>query len=131
MINKKIESPCKNKCELNSLKTHCVGCYRTISEIRLWNDFSDKVKLEIIDRAKVRKNMDSSYVPSGFYCYSFKNNAFGENEFVICPFWGLNTSMETQSNGFCMLTGDCDWHEDSMGLLWDQCKSCGINDDDD
>lgn len=131
MSNKKIESPCKKKCKLSTLKTYCVSCYRTINEIQRWNEYSDESKLKIINNLEFRKNKELSVVPRGVYCYSFKskNGEIDDGEFAMCPFWGLNLTMESQSNGFCVLTGDCDWHDGSLGLLWDMCKSCGINDD--
>ncbi|GAG46879.1 unnamed protein product, partial [marine sediment metagenome] len=82
-----------------------------------------------------------SLVPSGVYCY---------DENGVCPFWGKNEAYPKQANGFCLLLGQSDWDEAtcptyrcvyrkngnpkdipdiSLGLLWDQVKQCGINED--
>lgn len=53
--NKKLLSPCINKCKLNDNKA-CISCYRTISEITGWRDKSDNQKRQIIVRCSERKN---------------------------------------------------------------------------
>jgi hypothetical protein len=60
-------------------------------------------------------------IPSGPYCYE------GER---LCPFWGRDHSKSEQESGFCTFLNIRDW-EDAGGvpLLWDQIKTCNINDD--
>jgi len=91
---------------------------------------------------------DKSIIPKGLYCYD--NNG-------VCPYWSLNAYHEPQNNGYCAFMGKGDWDlnkekswrvtykdgksipnaewqsgEDiglSLSLLWDQCKECGINEE--
>jgi hypothetical protein len=50
----------------------------------------------------------------------------------ICPYWagtaGKNDAIDT---GYCTFTQTSDDDDKGTGLLWDQCKECGINEDDD
>lgn len=70
-------------------------------------------------------------IPKGIYCH-------GEIEVIdgmairteVCPFWRKLDTRPVQENGFCILMQRGDWTEEGFGLLWDQCKECGINDDD-
>lgn len=57
-------------------------------------------------------NKDISKIPRGIYCY---------DENGTCPYW-----RKVGENGFCdyMELGD---ENLDIGLLWDQCKECGIN----
>ena len=52
----KIKSPCNNRCKAK--EGVCVGCKRTIEEIRNWREYSDAEKQAIIDR--VQKERQSS-----------------------------------------------------------------------
>jgi hypothetical protein len=82
------------------------------------------------------------HIPNGSYCY-------GENG--KCPFWDIDESKPSQENGYCHYLKKGDWdfnseggtitdmktgetfhieHNPFNGLLWDQVKECGINDDD-
>ena len=58
-------------------------------------------------------------IPPGPYCY--------ENE--ICPYWDRIKDREYQEDGYCHLLKKGDWDE-NIFLLWDKCKECGLNDDD-
>lgn len=60
-------------------------------------------------------------IPKGGYCY---------DENGKCPFWDTMPSMDKQSCGYCHWLQKGDWEEDGTFLLWDQCKECGVNDDD-
>jgi len=85
---------------------------------------------------------DTSVIPKGLYCY---------DETGICPYWGLVDGAPNQYNGYCYFLekGDLDLAEDMTfvnpdtgetmkgnelpfptSLLWDQCKECGINTED-
>lgn len=66
---------------------------------------------------KVRKG--TSVIPKGCYCYDENGN---------CPYWDKIRGKPEQEDGFCWFMEQGDWGEGSGGLLWDQCKSCGIND---
>mgnify|MGYP002641060515 CR=1 FL=1 len=47
-----VESPCKRNCCLNE-KDVCVGCLRTLEEIKQWSQASENRKKEIIERIKL------------------------------------------------------------------------------
>ena len=58
-------------------------------------------------------------IPKGPYCY---------DENGVCPFWCIEPIHPTQENGYCSFLRLGDW-DLSLGLLWDQVKECGVNDD--
>lgn len=61
-------------------------------------------------------------IPYGPYCYDENGN---------CPYWSSDPSKPRQENGHCALTGGSDWDDrPGFGLLWDQCKECDHNWDD-
>jgi predicted Fe-S protein YdhL (DUF1289 family) len=45
-----IASPCIKLCQLDDSGQHCVGCLRTLDELRRWGKASDEEKLAIIER---------------------------------------------------------------------------------
>lgn len=65
-------------------------------------------------------------IPEGLYCYSYVND-----EIKLCPFWEKNSDQPEQCNGYCHYLGEGDWDVDGLSLLWDQCKECGENMDND
>lgn len=70
---------------------------------------------------KLRAEKGDSVIPSGGYCYDSKGT---------CPYWDKSEIHEEQNNGFCWFKGRGDWSDPlSCGLLWDQCKECGINEE--
>ncbi len=44
-----VKSPCVNQCKLDSDGV-CVGCLRTIKEIKDWRHYSDRKKIEVHHR---------------------------------------------------------------------------------
>ena len=64
---------------------------------------------------------DVNGIPSGLYCY---------DEAGCCPFWSKDAMREPQENGYCSFLVRGDWEGEAGGLLWDQCKECGENMDD-
>jgi hypothetical protein len=58
-----------------------------------------------------------SVIPKGIYCYSGPRGA------NPCPYW----SLLDEYNGYCAYLGVSDEECDGLSLLWDQCKECGIN----
>jgi hypothetical protein len=59
------------------------------------------------------------YVPFGtFYCY---------DENGKCPFHTYVDFLPKQENGYCYLMNKTDVELHNQGLLWDECKECGIN----
>jgi uncharacterized protein len=55
----KVKSPCLKVCRLNSYDSHkegsCVGCLRTMSEVRLWSQYSEIQKAEVLRKIEDRK----------------------------------------------------------------------------
>lgn len=88
--------------------------------------------------------MDKSVIPKGVYCYDDKG---------ICPYWSIAEDAEEQENGYCKFLGkgDREFNQENeddeilvsrngvhktmkmkdlaigFSLLWDQCKECEIN----
>lgn len=88
---------------------------------------------------------DESVIPKGPYCYTYK-----DDEYYCCPYWSIDKTKPIQANGYCSYMEKGDWNlnegavltdlktgeetpvEDlpfGVGLLWDQCKECGVNDE--
>lgn len=61
------------------------------------------------------------YIPKGFYCYDNNGN---------CPFWSLDEDKPYMSNGYCSYLKQGDWDFNHIGLLWDMCKECDVNEPD-
>jgi hypothetical protein len=55
------------------------------------------------------------------YCY--------EGRSYRCPFWRKAYDLPDQNNGYCAHLRWGDWQGSGTGLLWDQVKECGINED--
>ncbi|WP_198314684.1 DUF1289 domain-containing protein [Chitinibacter sp. GC72] len=45
-----IQSPCIKLCQLDESGTHCIGCLRTLDELRRWSKASDEEKQAILNR---------------------------------------------------------------------------------
>lgn len=76
---------------------------------------------------------DTSVIPKGSYCYTIRSvdMSNGNIKANVCPYWSKDYSKPDQGNGYCSYLELGDWMENGTSLLWDQCKECGINDDDD
>lgn len=61
-------------------------------------------------------------IPHGNYCYNRVNG-----QFKHCPFWDLIAQFPKQDNGYCHYLKRGDFQDKSLGLLWDSCKKCGVN----
>lgn len=91
---------------------------------------------------------DKSLIPQGCYCYTRLENG----KLKLCPYWSIRKDRPEQENGYCSYLQKGDWDinleaemkdvktgkivkkkgEDApfpIGLLWDMCKECGINED--
>ena len=81
---------------------------------------SKRLKLHNDPKAmrKLKVEKGESVVPRGMYCYDEKGN---------CPYWDKAENGQEQNDGYCWMMGKGDWDPD-MDLLWDQVKSCGVND---
>jgi len=53
-INNNIKNPCIHVCTKDE-KGICLGCYRSLEEIRAWYKYSDKQKLHVIEIAHKRR----------------------------------------------------------------------------
>lgn len=75
---------------------------------------------------------DTSKIPKGVYCYtwyeSVDNGYFAHRQ--PCPYWSRRGDKPEQENGYCSFLEHGDWEQEHLSLLWDQCKECGINMDD-
>ena len=60
----------------------------------------------------------SLLIPEGLYCY---------DRHGACPYWRNRKNKPEQESGECLFTGDNDWDDGHLSLLWDQCKQCGLN----
>ncbi len=49
-----VESPCINICKLDQATGLCIGCLRSVDEIRAWRDATSEQKLAIIEAARQR-----------------------------------------------------------------------------
>ena len=81
-------------------------------------------------------NKNTTIIPKGPYCYTVKeivDNPDKSKPPIIktntCPYWSKRKDMLPQEDGFCSYLDLGDW-DLKGGLLWDQCKECGINFDD-
>lgn len=61
---------------------------------------------------------DKTKIPNGLYCYDNSG---------VCPYWTIVPDRPQMENGYCAYLGAGDWQ--FGGLLWDQVKECGENDD--
>lgn len=43
------ESPCVNICRMDTDNRYCVGCWRTLDEIRLWSSMSPEERHRVLD----------------------------------------------------------------------------------
>jgi predicted Fe-S protein YdhL (DUF1289 family) len=50
------KSPCVSFCQISSQTGYCLGCYRSLREIRDWEISSDTEKEIILENVEKRKN---------------------------------------------------------------------------
>ncbi|MDH5424898.1 MAG: DUF1289 domain-containing protein [Gammaproteobacteria bacterium] len=53
----KTESPCIRNCCLDDNDV-CMGCFRTLDEIKVWSSLSDQQKREVLLQSNIRKLED-------------------------------------------------------------------------
>lgn len=65
---------------------------------------------------------DRKNIPKGEYCYSYDDSG----KYKRCPYWSANRSPRLGTIGACGYIAENDLSL-GCGLLHDQCKECGIN----
>ena len=53
-----VQSPCIDVCKLDDDKNLCIGCFRTVNEIRAWKDSSEEERMAIVMAAKKRSESE-------------------------------------------------------------------------
>ncbi len=50
-----VPSPCRGECDIDTNLKRCNGCLRTLDEIKLWSNFSDGEKLDLVKTLEKRR----------------------------------------------------------------------------
>lgn len=50
-----IQSPCIGVCSMDDLTGYCLGCYRTLDEIKQWWDMDNTAKAAVVKTATERE----------------------------------------------------------------------------
>lgn len=50
-----MKSPCISQCLYNFEENHCVGCFRTLTEIESWWKLSEEEKRKVLKQIKERR----------------------------------------------------------------------------
>jgi hypothetical protein len=81
--------------------------------------------------AELTDEQVKSLIPRSDYCYKWLETPSPENNYrgkvKTCPFYDKMTNLPAQSNGYCHYLQAGDFTEDGTHLLFDMCKECGIN----
>jgi len=83
----------------------------------------ENISIDGLTQCELTLEQAKSFIPKDtLYCYKRENG-----EFKYCPYWDCIEHFPHQSNGYChfLRRGD----DARGGLLWDQCKECGVGDD--
>lgn len=51
----RVESPCIGVCAINEANGFCLGCYRTVDEIKTWFDMSQAEKKSLLVQLEQRQ----------------------------------------------------------------------------
>lgn len=51
-----IKSPCRNICKITADTGLCIGCFRSIQEISVWKDLTEKQRSDILLLIEERRN---------------------------------------------------------------------------
>ena len=98
------------------------------------NEFEHTI--EAAEKRAKDMDLDPSVIPWGMYCCRIVSHELQEDgtpllKTQLCPYWALNPDHDEQNNGYCSFLKEGDWQSDGLSLLWDQCKECGVNPDED
>jgi len=81
--------------------------------------------------AELTDEQVKSLIPHSDYCYKWLETPSPENNYrgkvKTCPFYDKMANLPSQSNGYCHYLQAGDFTEDGTHLLFDMCKECGIN----
>ena len=97
---------------------------------------------------RIDMRFDKKKIPNGFYCYTYNE----QEHFILCPYWRHRRDIDdkevhSQNCGYCKYLGKGDlemnaedeyinddgeiFTADKIGLplslLWDMCKMCNVN----
>ena len=100
--------------------------FEDISELSILMEHKDAPKL---NQVELTKEQCLKLIPKGEYCYG--HNVL-EDGFVArphCPFWDNMLEFPKHNNGYCHYLKKGDWQLQGFGLIWDSCKECGVNSD--
>lgn len=56
-VGENVPSPCISVCKMDAQRVYCLGCLRTIEEIRAWSTLSDADKRTVWTRIEQRAGM--------------------------------------------------------------------------
>jgi hypothetical protein len=83
---------------------------------------------------KYLRKKDESLIPDGMYCHGQlvqdPDNPMIKFCSDCCPYWSKNPYAQEQEDGYCSYLAEGDWEPTGTMLLWNQCKECGINEED-
>ena len=135
---------CRNNMGVNycsyTIKDGTVGCAKYIDEFYKSDDLQiylcRKCYKELLDLTVKMKAKDTSIIPEGPYCYIGLSYEKGVLHTKVCPYFDHIEKGGSQSDGYCHYIEEGDSkldgtynEEGGCDLLWDQVKSCGINDE--
>ena len=112
-----------SKKELLDIGADPATIFENISEQELISEDEDNC-FETLNQVELTNEQCAALIPVGEYCY---HRFTLDGEFKTCPFWNKIVDFPKQNNGYCHYRKQGDWQMGSVGLLWDQCKCCGIN----
>ena len=62
---KKVTSPCIDVCKMDANREFCLGCHRTIPEIRDWKSMSESERRALLNKVATRqKTRDAQSTPN-------------------------------------------------------------------
>ncbi|MBP2293993.1 DUF1289 domain-containing protein [Azospirillum rugosum] len=50
-----VPSPCVSVCKMTEDRSHCIGCLRTLAEIRAWKTMADEAKRALLVELEGRR----------------------------------------------------------------------------
>ena len=53
-IKPEIETPCVNICRMDDANHYCIGCFRTLEEIKGWSQMTDAERAAVIAQLESR-----------------------------------------------------------------------------